>query len=451
MGAHEKLAGMVEGPVLEPGDEGYDDERTGFQTAGPHRPEVIVGAARAEDVRAAVAYAAGRGMPVAVQNTGHGLPLGADGGLLVSTRRMTGLRVDPEARTARIEAGVRWGEVIPEAAKHGLAPLSGSSPGVGAVSYVLGGGVGLMTRRYGYAADHVRSVDVVTADGRARHVTPGEDPDLFWALLGGRANFGVVTGLEIGLVPVTRLYGGGLYFDAEHVADVMEAWRAWSASAPDEMTSSIAVMPVPDVPFLPEPLRGRHVAHVRIAYLGDDGERLVAPLRAVAPRLIDTVAEMPYTDSATIHNEPPIPMAYRATNIACRELDGGAVRDLLDLVGPGAPRPAILEIRQLGGAMARRPPVPNAVGNRDAGYVVGVLSKLGPDAEGTDALHARAGALLEGASSGRILNFLFGADATPDQVRAAYEPETYDRLAALKAVYDPSNLFRLNHNIPPAP
>ncbi|SNT19970.1 FAD/FMN-containing dehydrogenase [Actinomadura meyerae] len=437
----------IKGQVFAPGDEGYDGERTGFQTAGPHRPAVIVAAADADDVRAAVRYAAEQGLPVAVQNTGHGLPLGADGGLLISTRRMTGLRVDAGARTARIEAGVRWAQVVEEAAKHGLAPLSGSSPGVGAVSYTLGGGIGLMSRMYGFAADHVRSIDVVTADGRARHVTPGDD--LFWALLGGRANFGVVTALEIGLLPVTRLYGGGLYFDTGHVPDVLEAWRTWTATVPDEMTSSVALMPVPDVPVFPEPLRGRHVAHVRIAYLGGDGDRLIAPLRAIAPRLIDTVDDMPYTESGTIHNEPPIPVAYRATNAALDDLDAGTVRGLLDLVGPGAPDRAILEIRHLGGAMARPPSVPNAVGNRGARYLTGVLSKLEP---GTDVepLHARVGDALAGRTSGTILNFLFGQSATSDQVRLAYAPETYRRLAELKATYDPSNLFSLNHNIPPA-
>ncbi|MFG2020755.1 FAD-binding oxidoreductase [Actinomadura geliboluensis] len=436
---------MIKGQVFAPGDDGYDGERVGFQTAGPHRPALIVAAADADDVRAAVRYAVDQGLPVAVQNTGHGLPLGADGGLLISTRRMIGLRVDAEARTVWIEAGVRWAQVVEEAAKHGLAPLSGSSPGVGAVSYTLGGGIGLMSRMCGFAADHVRSIDVVTADGRARHVTPGDD--LFWALLGGRANFGVVTGLEIGLLPVTRLYGGGLYFDAEHIPDVLETWRTWTATVPDEMTSSLALMPVPDIPVFPEPLRGRHVAHVRIAHLGDDGERLIEPLRAVAPRLIDTVDDMPYTESGTIHNEPPVPMAYHATNVALEELDAGTVRDLLALVGPGAPERAILEIRQLGGAMARQPSVPNAVGNRGVGYLVGVLSKLEPGSD-VEPLHTRVGDTLAEKASGTLLNFLFGRNATPDQVRRAYAPETYRRLAALKATYDPSNIFSLNHNIP---
>ncbi|WP_131738110.1 FAD-binding oxidoreductase [Actinomadura roseirufa] len=454
MGTHGTLAAKVRGPVLEPGDAGYDEERTGFQTRDPHRPGVIVGALDAADVRAAVEYAAAQGLPVGVQNTGHGLPLPADGGLLISTGRMTGLRVDPEARTAWIEAGVRWSQVVPEAAEHGLAPLSGSSPGVGAVSYMLGGGAGLMSRRYGYAADHVRSIDAVTADGRLWHVTPDTDPDLFWALLGGRANFGVVTSLEIGLFPVTHLYGGGLIFDTDLIPEVMDLWRTWTADVPEAMTSSIALVPVPDIPAFPEELRGRHIAHVRIAHSGDaaEGERLIAPLRAAGPRLQDTVRELPYTEAGTIHNEPPTPMAYRSTTRALRELDGRTVRDLLDLAGPGAPDRAILEIRHLGGALARPPVVPNAVGGRDARYLVGVLSKLRPgvDEESVRSLHERAAALLDPRSSGGILNFLVGPDAGPEMVRASYDPATYRRLAELKAAYDPRNLFRLNHNIPPA-
>ncbi|MEV0349542.1 FAD-binding oxidoreductase [Nonomuraea sp. NPDC050680] len=235
---------ILKGPVFRPGDEGYDDERAGFQALARHRPDVIVGATDAADVRAAVVMAAANGLPVAVQATGHGMPMAADGGLLISTRRMTGVRVDAETATARIEAGVRWARVIEEAARHGLAPLSGSAPSVGAVSYTLGGGLGLMARRYGYAVDQVRAVEVVTADGVLREVTAATEPDLFWALLGGRGNFGVVTALEIGLVPVTSLYGGGLFFDL--ATDVVKRWAEWTLDLPEEMTSSIAVIPFPD-------------------------------------------------------------------------------------------------------------------------------------------------------------------------------------------------------------
>ncbi|MEU4233477.1 FAD-binding oxidoreductase [Nonomuraea sp. NPDC026600] len=436
---------MVKGPVFRPGDEGYDGERAGFQALARHRPDVIVGVTDAADVRAAVAHAAANGLPVAVQATGHGMPIAADGGLLISTRRMTGVRIDPEAATARIEAGVRWERVIEEAARHGLAPLSGSAPSVGAVSYTLGGGLGLMARRYGYAVDQVRAVEVVTADGELRELTAATEPDLFWALLGGRGNFGVVTALEIGLVPVTGLYGGGLFFDL--ATGVVRGWAEWTQGLPEEMSSSVAVIPFPDAPQVPEVFRGRRVAHVRIAYTGgaQEGERLLEPLRAIGPVLVDSVKELPYTESGSIHNDPAEPMAYYATHSLLRELPARAVDALLEN------ERAILEIRHLGGALAK--PGLGPVVNRDAEYQVGVLSRLAPGGDPGEVrpLHQQVrAALAPWATEGRSLNFLYGENTAPDQVRLAYDPDDYRRLAALKAVWDAGNLFRLNANIPPA-
>jgi FAD/FMN-containing dehydrogenase len=439
--------------TLRPGDDDYDTERAGFQRAVEHRPALIVRATGPDDVRAAVELAGAQGRPVAVKATGHGVTVGADDtAVLVTTDRMTGVSIDSAARTAYVEAGVRWGEVIEQAAAHGLAPLSGSSPDVGAIAYTLGGGLGLMSRCYGYAADHVRSVDVVTADGQARHVTPDSDADLFWALRGGRDNFGVVTGLEVELVPVTRLYGGGVYFAAEHVRDVVEAYRRWTDTVPEELTSSIGLVPFPDLPMVPEPLRGRYVAHVRIAYLGDKttGEELVAPLRATAPRLIDRVEDMPYTASGSIHNDPTQPHAYYGTSLMLRSLDADAARTLLDLAGPDAPIPTVVQLRHLGGALTRPSSVPNSVGHRDAELLLGVISFVEGDTGPNDDLQARLQDALAPVTAGTNLNYLYGPAATPEAVRAAYEPDDYRRLTELKRVYDPTNTFRLNNNIPPA-
>ncbi|MFI6290488.1 FAD-binding oxidoreductase [Nonomuraea sp. NPDC050790] len=299
----------VNGPVLLPGQDGFDEERTGFNLAVRHSPDVIVGATRAEDVAAAVEFARGRGWPVAVQSTGHGFSRPLDGGMLISTRRMTGVRVDPRAGTAWVEAGVRFEQVIGEAAPYGLAPLSGSAPHVGVVSYTLGGGLPLLGRSHGWAADRVRAMDVVTADGRLRHVTPDGEPDLYRALLGGRDNFGIVAGMEFDLVPVSRLYGGGLFFDAEQVPGLLEAYVEWTAALPGQMNSSVALIPFPDDPSLPEPMRGRHVYHVRIAFTGslEEGERLVQPLRLIGPRLLETPADLPYSRSSSIHDDRPSP------------------------------------------------------------------------------------------------------------------------------------------------
>ncbi|WP_188195558.1 FAD-binding oxidoreductase [Nonomuraea sp. SYSU D8015] len=432
--------------ILHRDDSAYDAERSGFQLLAAHEPDLIVPAAGPDDVRQAVTRAAAADLPVAVQATGHGLPVAATGGLLITTGRMNAVRVDPATATARVEAGATWERVIEEAARHGLAPLSGSSPAVGAVSYTLGGGIGLLARRYGYAADQVRALDVVTADGEPRHVTP--DSDLFWALVGGRGNFGVVTAMEIGLVPVSMLYGGALWYDTDHLEDVLRTWAEWTGSLPDEMTSSIAIIPFPDVPQAPPPFRGRRVAHVRVAYTGgpEEGEELLRPLRAAGPRLVDTVGELPFTASDTIHSDPKDPAGYFATHTllgARPELDA-----LLDA------RDVVVEVRHLGGALAKPQGHPNSVGNRDAAYYAGVLSpRLAPGTD-TGALrpaHDRVMRALEPwATGGCVLNFLYGDNATPDEVRKAYEPEDYERLRRLKAEWDPRNLFRLNHNIPPA-
>src|SRR5437763_6601100 len=322
------LRTRVRGLVFLPGDEGYDAERSGFQLDDPHRPAVVVGARSAADIRAAVAFAAERALPVAVQATGHGLATRAHGGVLVTTRRLGGLHVDPTARTAALEPGVTWGQVIEAAARHGLAPLNGSSPGVGAVGYVLAGGLGLLGRRYGWAADHVRSLDVVTADAQLRHVTATGHPDLFWALRGGGGGLGIVTRLEVELVPLGSVYGGALFFDAEHAGPVLDAFRSWTETLPEDPTSSFALVPFPDLPMLPEPLRGRYVASVRIAFAGDAvaGERLVEPLRAIAPTLMDTVRELPWTESDTIATDPPAPHAYHGIGVLLRDLDGDAAR-----------------------------------------------------------------------------------------------------------------------------
>ncbi|MFB9907577.1 FAD-binding oxidoreductase [Allokutzneria oryzae] len=425
----------------------YDAERSGFQTAFDHRPAVIVAATGAEDVRAAVGLARARGLPVAVQATGHGRAGAADDFVLINTRGMTGVRVDAEHRTAWVEAGAQWHHVITAAAPHGLAPLSGSAPEVGAVGYTLGGGIGLLARQYGYAADHVRAIEVVTSDARLRHVTEDSDPDLFWALRGGRDNFGVVTGIEIDLVPVATFYGGGLHFDVERVPDVVSGYLAWSTTVPEEVTSSIGLIVMPDLPMVPEPLRGRYVAHIRIAYTGDDGDRLVAPLRALGPRLIDRLGEMPFTEAGSIYNDPTRPHGYVGDNAMLTELDESALREVLDLTGPQSPVMSIVDIRHLGGALSREPEAPNAVGHRAAQYILRVLSPLdNADASTVHSLHTKAFDAVRAWTLGRSPNFVYGKG---NSVSESYEPQDLKRLEHLKALYDRENLFRVNQNIQP--
>ncbi|MEU7145594.1 FAD-binding oxidoreductase [Nocardia sp. NPDC046473] len=442
----ENIADTFTGPVFRPGDAGYDEEIAGFQTAYTHRPALVVGAVHAEDVRAAVEYAARHGLPVAVQATGHGLSVAADGGVLISTGRMTTLEIDPAARSARIGAGVRAGALVEAAAAHGLAPLNGSSPSVGVVGYLLGGGIGLLAREFGYAADHVRAIELVTADGRVRRLVPGDE--LFGAVLGSGGNFGVVTAIELGLLPVAEVYGGQLMFDTPLVERALDVWRQWTATVPDELTSTVAMLTFPDIPQVPAPLRGRYVASFRIAFngSGEEGERLVAPLRAVGERLKDDLRTMPYAESHTIHSDPDHPHAYAATNALLSELSGETLSALLSAAGPDSGADAVIDIRHLGGALSN--PSETVVNHRDAAYIVRIITDPDDETAAKDKIRTA----LAPWTVGHSLNFLYGAGADADeaQTQAGYSGDTYQRLANLKAKYDPHNMFRFNRNIRPA-
>ncbi|MFF2557056.1 FAD-binding oxidoreductase [Nocardia sp. NPDC058058] len=438
------------GAVLLPEDDDYRAEIEGFQTAYTHRPAVVVAAVHAEDVRAAVEYAARHGLPIAVQATGHGLAAPADGGVLITTRRMKDIRIDAAARTARVAAGVQAGELIAAAAAHGLAPLNGSSNSVGVVGYTLGGGLGLLAREFGYAADHVRVIEIVTADGRLRRLAPGDE--LFGAVLGTGGNFGVVTALELELLPVTTVYGGQLQFDAPLVPQALEAWRLWTTDLADQLTSAFGMMTMPDIPQFPAHLRGRYLATINIAYTGSeaDGEHLVAPLRAIGERFTDNLKVLPYTESHTIHSDPPQPHPYTATNALLAELPADATDAFLEATGPGSDLPVVAGFRHLGGALSRPAAYESAVDHRDAQYVARAIALPGPDAAAITAGLARIRKTVEPWAIGTNLNFLYGGgDRGESETRSAYTATTYDRLAALKSKYDADNLFRFNRNIQP--
>jgi FAD/FMN-containing dehydrogenase len=452
-----ELAAQVAGPVLLPGDDGYAAECVGYNLALALEPALIVGVTSDADVQAAVRFAAERSVPVAVNNTGHQVVRAAQGAVLISTRRMSAVTIDSENQTARIEPGVRWGQVVNEASEAGLAPMNGSSPTVGSIGYSLGGGQSVAwSRSKGYAADHILSLDVVTAEGLLRHVTADSEPELFWALRGGKGNFGAVTAMVCELLAQTRIYGGGVWFAIEHVPELMPAWREWVETLPEEATTSVAVQRLPPLPELPPPLQGASVLHMRFTHLGSaaEGEELFAPMRAIAPSILDTVAEMPYTSIGTVHMDPPGPIPYWDRTMMFADLSREAVDEFVALAGPDSECPLIsVELRQLGGAMDREPPVPNAVPTRGLPFVLFAFGVGGPDQE--DLMRGYLAKLISGLepwSAGRMMaNFLSAEEATaPAQLRAAYGEERYDRLARIKKSYDPHNLFRMNHNIVPA-
>ncbi|WP_395106614.1 FAD-binding oxidoreductase [Actinomadura sp. SCN-SB] len=319
--------------VIRPGEPGYDAERLGLNRAAESHPACVVAAVDERDVVAAVRMAAEQGRPVGVMATGHGQAVPADGAVLVNTSRMDGVTVDPAAATAWVEAGTRWSRVLECATWHGLAPLNGSSPSVGAVGYRMGGGAGLLGRRFGFAADHVRRLRMVGADGRSYDVTAESDPDLFWAVRGGKDNFGLVVGMEIDLFPVSHLDGGGLYFAGEATAEVLHGYAEWTRRVPETMASSVLLAHHPDLPGVPEPLRGRFVAHSGGMA---EGGRLVRPLRKLGPLLLDTVRKMPYAEVGSIHHDPADePYVAYDRNVLLKDLTPGDRRADLRAGGTG--------------------------------------------------------------------------------------------------------------------
>jgi FAD/FMN-containing dehydrogenase len=427
-------------------------ETAAFNLSVRHHPDLVVPAACAADVAAAVRYASAAGIPVAVQGTGHGAVAPVEGGILITTHRMQDLCVDPVSRVARVGAGVKWARVIEAAAPYGLAPLSGSSSDVGAVGYTLGGGLGPLGRRHGFSADHVRSIEIVTGDGRARTVTAEDDPDLFWGLRGGKGNFGIVTAMEVDLLPVSTLYAGGIFYPGEHAATVLHRWRTWVDTLPEAASSSVALVRLPDAPDVPPPLRGTLSVHLRFALSEDlhQGPGLLAPMRTVAPVIADMVREMPFAEMDSVHMDPPDPVPFWETGRLLRELPAEAVDALVATAGPGVDVPLILvELRHLGGALARPAAVPNAVAGRDAAFSVFVLGPMAPGLEA--AVPAAAGAVVDALApyetGSRLVNFL-GSTTDPAAVAGAWSAEDAARLVALKRRYDPHHLFRFGHALP---
>jgi FAD/FMN-containing dehydrogenase len=290
----------------------YDQARKAFNLTVDQHPALILVPATPSDVVEAVNFARQQRLGIAVQSTGHGVVHPADGGLLILTHQLADVRVNAAAMTAWVGAGARWGSVLEKTREHGLAPLLGSSPGVGVVGYTLGGGMGWLARKYGMALDSVNAFELVTPEGSLLMASHTENADLFWALRGGGGNFGVVTGMEIRLYPVTTVYGGNLIYPASDAHEVMARYSQWVTSLPDEMTTSIALMNMPPIPAVPEPLRGKSVIMVRGCYCGplEQGEALLQPWREWKSPLIDAFGAMPFSQVATISSDPldPVPV-----------------------------------------------------------------------------------------------------------------------------------------------
>ena len=443
------LRAELEGQIVLPGEEAWDEARQAWNLAADQRPALVALPRSAADVQALVAYARRSGLRVAMQGTGHNAtPFGDLGDtVLVKTSEMRGVTIDAIDLVARVEAGALWADVTMPASQLGLAPLAGSSPDVGVVGYTLGGGLSWLGRRYGLAAERLLAVELVTADGRFVRATRYEEPELFWALRGGGGNFGAVTAIEFELIPLTKVYAGMLIWPVERAREVMHAWREWTRTAPETVTTAFRILHLPPMPELPDFLRGRSVAVIDGASLGDEATATaaIAGLRALEPE-VDTFGMIPPVGLSYIHMDPEQPMPGHSDSRLLDELPAEAVDAFVDLgQRPGAVM--MYEMRHIGGALARRGS--GALGAFRGEYL---MFAAGPAAdaamkEGVEAaLVPLVEALAAYGSGGRYLNF---AERATDPA-TFYGELTYQRLRRVKAKEDPHNLFRGNHEIPPA-
>jgi hypothetical protein len=444
------LRGRVRGPVYAAGDDGLAAEVVAWNVAVQHTPAIAVGATCAEDVAAAVSWAVAHDLKVAVQATGHGPVCNAAGSLMITTRRMQGVAVDPDRRIARVQAGATWVRVMEAAAEYGLAGLCGSSSAVGVVGYTLGGGIGSLGRKHGFAADHVQAVEIVTADGRLRRLRADSEPELFWAVRGGKGNFGIVTALEIGLVPESSLYAGGIFFTGDDAPALLHRFRQWAPTLPEEVSTSIAIMRMPPLEELPPPLRGQTVVHLRFAYAGADhalAERLLEPMKSVGTVLLGFVGPIRTDEMDGIHMDPVDPLPAWEKGMLLADLTDEAVDALLAGAGPQLDNPQIkAEVRLMGGALGRPAKVPNAVPGRSAAFAVLVLGPGIPElAQAVPAIgRGVLGALEPWKAPETMINFL-GDVSGPEEVAAAYPPATIERLREVKAAVDPAGVFSFGH------
>jgi hypothetical protein len=450
------LQSRLQGTVITADDPLYDQARRAWNLMVDQRPALIVAVENVSDVAEAVHFARSAGLGIAIQAAGHGNVRPADDCLLILTSRMNGVRVDIDSQTAWIEAGAKWGQVLEKAQAVGLAPLLGSSPDVGAIGYTLGGGFGWLGRKFGLAADSVRAFELVTADGQIRRVSSIENSDLFWGQRGGGGNFGVVTGMEVQLYPVTTVYGGNLFYPADQAGVVYRRYRDWIASAPDELTSSIVIMNFPPIPDIPEPLRGQTFVIIRGCYCGsiEEGEALVQGWREWQAPLIDNFKAMPFSQVATISNDPVDPMPGLSTGAWLRELSDEAI-DILIRYGAsvdGSSPITVTEIRHAGGAVTKADARASAYGNREATLLLQLIGLTpSPEAHGylkeyTEQFKRELAPHLTG---GVYMNFLEGEESRV-RARDGITPASYAQLISLKAKYDPDNRFSYGFQIPPA-
>lgn len=437
------LRGLAGGAVHLPGDPLYDEARMPWNLQVDEHPAAVAYPADPQEVARIIRAAAASGLRVAPQGTGHGAPplAGRLGdAVLLRTSAMTGLRVDAAGRTARADAGVLWGDVVARAGRVGLAGMHMSSPGVGVVGSSLGGGVSWYARQHGLQCSAITAVELVLADGTFVRATEGHDADLLWAARGGSGGFGVVTSLEFDLLPVRTAYAGMLAWDWTHAGRVLTAWGEWAEDAPQAVTSVARIFQVPDTEWLPAQLSGRKLVMIDAVALGDaeTGARSIAALRALNPE-IDTFTQMSAPDIAHLQLDPQEPTAVYANSVLVHGLPADAVEAMVAAAGPGSGSNLLfVELRQLGGALARPSPRSGAMDHLDGSFLVlgvGLDVGTGWSAVRDDAMRV-LDSLAPWASRASYLSMAYEAAA-----RRGWSAGSYDRLLRIRRAVDPQGLF----------
>ena len=440
----------IAGRIIRPDDPDYDATRQILSGAYDRHPAVIVRAADADDVARVIRFARETGTELAVRAGGHSNAghSSTEGGIVLDLRDMKALVIDPDSRTAWAEGGLTAGEVTAELAEHGFAIPFGDTASVGIGGLTLGGGVGYLVRKYGMTIDNLLAAEIVTADGELLRVDADQHPDLFWAIRGGGGNFGVVTRFQYRLQPLDGIVGGMLVLPA--TPDTVAGFIAAAEAAPEELSTIANVMSAPPMPFLPEEAHGKLVILAMLAYSGNvaDGDRALAPFRALAEPLADMLRPMSYPEMFPPEDPEYHPTAA-ATTMFIDRVDRDVAETLLRHLEASDATMRVAQLRVLGGAMARVPADATAFAHRSSRIMVNLAAFYGADdRQRREAWVADFKAALDQGDAGAYVNFL--VDEGPDRVRAAYPGATWDRLASVKAKYDPTNLFRLNQNVPPA-
>jgi FAD/FMN-containing dehydrogenase len=444
----------IKGKVIRPSDAEYDAARTVFRGGVDKHPALIIRVADAEDVARVIALARESGLELAVRSGGHSSAGHSvtEGGIVLDLTAMKGIDIDVAGRTAWVETGLTAVELTKALSAHGLAVGFGDTGSVGIGGITLGGGIGLLTRKFGMTIDSLLAADIVTADGQLVRADANEHSDLFWAIRGGGGNFGVATRFKYRLSEVSQVIGSMLIQPA--TADTIAAFIAEAEKAPDELTTIANVMPCPPMPFVAEEHHGKLVNFAFVVYAGDTaaGERALAPIRAIAPPIADLIKPIPLPEIYPPEEGEYHPLAA-GTNMFFDRVDRGVAKTIVDRteehMRTTRPQMAGAQLRVLGGAMARVPADATAFAHRSSRIMVNLFSIYGTpeEAPAHDAWIAKLGAELQQGDKGVYVNFL--DDEGVERIRAAYPGKTWDRLRVIKRRYDPTNLFRLNQNIPP--